>query len=261
MGGPGPVVGSVRAAPLLVALGLGSGCVASGTVQPLVDARAAALATDASRSSRLALGATALVAEVCSVDLVEWERLNRQPLQISPSIKDLLGLDPDGVVAYTNSNGAVEVSWPGVELSPGIVGDVILDVRRPEESFSVSFRQIGEEPPGLVGTVSVSTRRCGWDPHVNVDATFSLDDGTDERVNLPATAQSAIWPAEGGLMPMQATFRWRDVGSGSQRTFTSFDVIEADGLVWPGVAEASDWSVRAPVNLTRVEPLTDSAAP
>jgi hypothetical protein len=109
--------------------------------------------------------------------------------------------------------------------------------------------------------VSVSTRRCGWDPHVTVESTFSLGDGTEERVNLPATAQSAIWPAEGGLMPMQATFRWRDVGSTSQRTFTSFDVAEAEELVWPGVAEASDWSVLTPVNLTRVEGLPDSAAP
>ena len=260
MGVAGPVVG-VRGVVVLVAVGLSSGCVASGTVQPLVDARSEALATDASRSSRLALGATALVAEVCQLDLIEWERLNRQTLQISPSIKDLLGLDPDGTVAYTNSNGAVEVSWLGVELSPGIVGDVILDIRRPEESFAVSFRQLEGEPPGLVGMVSVATRRCGWDPHVSVESTFSLDDGTDERVNIPATAQSAIWPAEGGLMPMQATFRWRDVGSATQRTFTSFDVIEADELVWPGVAEASDWSVLTPVNLTRVEQLSDSAAP
>lgn len=261
MGGGRPVAGVIGLALATVALGLSPGCVASGTVQPLIDVRAAALATDASRSSRLALGAAALVAEVCQLDLIEWERLNRQELQISPSIKDLLGLDPDGVVAYTSDSGAVEVSWLGVELSPGIVGDVVLDVRRPDESFAVSFQQLEGEPPGLVGSVSVLTRRCGWEPHVTVESTFSLDDGTDERVDLPATAQSAIWPAEGGLMPTQATFRWRDVGSASQRTFTSLDVAEADELIWPGVAEASDWSVLTPVNLTRVEQLSDTAAP
>ncbi|MCK6525810.1 hypothetical protein L6R49_30780, partial [Myxococcota bacterium] len=146
------------------------GCLETGTVQPLIDARAAALATDASRSSRLALGATALVAGVCQLDLLEWERLNRQQLQIAPSVKDLLGLDPDGVVAYTSSTGAVTVSWLNVEFSPGIFGDVVLDVRRPEESFAVSFRQREGEPPGLVGAVSVSTRRCGWDPHVTVES-------------------------------------------------------------------------------------------
>jgi hypothetical protein len=230
-------------------------------VQPLIDARATALATDAARSSRLTLGATALVAGVCQLDLLEWERLNRQELQITPSVKDLLGLDPDGVVAYTSSSGAVTVTWLDVEPSPGIFGDVVLDVRRPEESFAVSFRQREGEPPGLVGTVSVATRRCGWDPHVSVDATFSLDDGTEERVDLPATAQAAIWPAEGGLMPTQATFRWRDQGSAGQRTFTSLDVAEADGFLWPGVAEASDWSVRTPVNLDRVEQRGDSGAP
>lgn len=245
----------------LVVVALGSGCLATDTVQPLVDARVAALSTDAARSSRLALGATALVAGVCQLDLVEWERLNRQTLEISPEVKELLGLTPDGVVTYTTSNGSVTVSWPGVELSPGIVGDVTLDVRRPEESFAVSFRQLEGEPPGLVGMVNVATRRCGWDPHVSMDASFSLDDGADERVDLPATAQSAIWPAEGGLLPMQATFRWRDVGSASQRTFTSFDVAEADGLLWPGVAEASDWSQLTPVNLSRVEAPPDSAAP
>jgi hypothetical protein len=221
----------------------------TGTVQPLVDARAGQIALDASLACRLALGTAAVVAEVAPRSAQWWVNAEGDQLPLDPQVEDLLDLRA-GEVRLDTLTAASSAHWLDVEFSPDVHGDVVLDVLRPRSSYLVTFQQ--HEEPELQVRVRVTVQDATADPILQLELDAEVSE-SPHQVRMPLPDERTIWPEGGGLMPLEGGFSWGQEHPAGARSLSTVSVDQVDGLIWPVVVEAEDWAQRVDMDLARAQ--------
>lgn len=219
----------------------------SGTVQPLVDARAEQIALDASLACRLALGSAGLVAEIAPHSAQWWVNAQGDRLALDPQVEALLDL-ADGEVRLDPTTAASSVHWLDVAFSPDVVGDVVLDVLRPRSSYLLTFQQ--HDAPELQVRVRVTVQDATADPIVQLELDAEVSE-SPHQVRMPLPDERTIWPEGGGLLPLEGGFSWGQEHPAGARSLTTVSVDQVRDLSWPVVVEAEDWAQRVEMDLAR----------
>ncbi|MCB9743135.1 MAG: hypothetical protein H6740_11085 [Alphaproteobacteria bacterium] len=219
--------------PMLLAIAALLGCAPQrGTLQPVVEARAAELADLASPDARVVAAAGGLVAAVCGYDLPFWREESGGALALEPELMALLGLPDGGEVLHDGATGEVLVRWPSATPYAGEDSIVTLEVSRAGEAYVLTI--VPQEGSASMATVRASVEACGEQATLTLSA--SLPDDAEAR--LPFGEGLATWSLDGDPLPQSGALRWA-VDSG---VVISEDASLIEGVTWPAEASHQDWS-------------------
>lgn len=203
------------------------------TLQPVVEAQAAAIAEDATEGLRLAVGGAALVASVCGDNQDEWRRRAGQALTVDAVVGQLLGRSDAGQVSFNSATGLARVTW--TEDAEGVRLELVVD--RPQTSFVL--REVLGADTGMALKpleLTLNTDGCLEGPQVSVS-------GRLDEPRMPASIGTAqvLSYSVGALSPAAGSLEWQDADIRGRM----LDTDDATALVdwtWSGVAEGADWT-------------------
>lgn len=204
------------------------------TLQPVVEAEAAAIRDDASLAVARALGGAAVVASVCADTQSDWRQRGGTTLSLPAEVSGLLGRSDVADVAYDDSSGQAQVIW--AEDADGVQLRLVVD--RPQSSFILREQVLSDTgSPAQSLELRYTSDGCRESPSVGLSGSL------DEPYFPSSLSDDAplVFATLGAIAPSSGAMSWQDASLRARR-LTTDDAASLSDWRWSASAIGEDWT-------------------
>ena len=213
---------------------------------------------------QVAIGVSALAAEVCAMDYAAWSAADTSGLTLSTEVADWFGLDPSGSVTRDTTTGQYSVLFTGgsVTLRKGQASEAMqvrISATEPQAEIGVKFEKVKDTGPEDTGPedtgsddavrlLNTQVKAMGCDETQRmVSALVRPTDGRADPwwVDVPEgdVAERYLILEAGRILPFQGRMSWQGSFEDTTVIVVTDDAttIQPDGH-WGASVEGPGWS-------------------